>query len=257
MTDARTDAARYYDLCPGHPDDLDFYRSRLARPGCRVLEPGCGTGRVLVPLAAAGADVLGVDSSAAMLEVCQRRIADAELATCRARVTPADITRLDLQQEFDLIIAPYRVLQNLASDAEVKGLLEGIERHLAPEGRATLNCFNPMLPKGRLVNEWCTNAETLCWEALTPEGNRVTCHDIRPRLTEAPLVLYPELIYREYSKEELINETVLKVALRCYYPQELVELVEGHGFCVTGRWGGYQGGRYGEVGDLVVEFARA
>ena len=110
------------------------------------------------------------------------------------------------------------------------------------------------------------NGTELALEAgeLTVRGSEVVApladavgfvHGDEPEI-HSGLVVYPELIYREYSNEGLINETVLKVALRCYYPQELIELVEDHGFYVTGRWGGYQGGRYGELGDLVVEFAR-
>jgi SAM-dependent methyltransferase len=49
--DIRAKAAQYYDLCPDMPADVPFYRSFIPSLEARVLELGCGTGRVLVPLA--------------------------------------------------------------------------------------------------------------------------------------------------------------------------------------------------------------
>ena len=70
------------------------------------------------------------------------------------------------------------------------------------------------------------------------------------------MVLYPELIYRRYHGKALVDEAVLKIAMRCYYPEEFLRLVEDHGFRVTGQWGGYAGEMYGDGGELVVAFTR-
>ncbi len=65
---------------------------------------------------------------------------------------------------------------------------------------------------------------------------------------------YPELIYRFYQGEQLVEETVLSIAMRCYYPEEFLALIECHGFRITGKWGGYAGEVYGEGGELVAAF---
>ena len=44
-------AARFYDLSPDSPMDIGFYQDRLPSPNTSLLELGCGTGRILVPLA--------------------------------------------------------------------------------------------------------------------------------------------------------------------------------------------------------------
>jgi hypothetical protein len=71
------------------------------------------------------------------------------------------------------------------------------------------------------------------------------------------LVLYPELIYRRYRDNELVDEAVLKIAMRCYYPEELLSLIAAHGFRVLNKCGGYAGERYGEGPELIVEFGRS
>lgn len=88
------------------------------------------------------------------------------------------------------------------------------------------------------------------------EGKRVTCHDRRPRMDPDNMVLYPELIYRRYRDRALVDETVLKIAMRCYYPEEYERLITGQGFRVIRQWGGYQGEPYGQGPELVVQFTQ-
>src|SRR5260221_12245897 len=115
-TDIRARAAQYYDLSPDTPADAPFYRGLLPSPTARVLELGCGAGRALVSLAEACGYIHGLDLSEAMTAVCRRKLEAAGIATSKAQVEVQDITNFALNQTFDLIIAPYRVLQNLETD---------------------------------------------------------------------------------------------------------------------------------------------
>src|SRR3954454_18612573 len=58
--------------------DVPFWRRIAARAGGRVLELGCGTGRVSLPLAAYGVNLVGIDRSEPMLERAAERAARAE-----------------------------------------------------------------------------------------------------------------------------------------------------------------------------------
>jgi cyclopropane fatty-acyl-phospholipid synthase-like methyltransferase len=196
-TDIRENAARYYDLSPEHPDDIPLYEQKIPSPGARILELGCGTGRVLVPLAEQSGYILGVDISEAMLSVCRQKLAEKGIPTYRAEVQQGDITDLDLGKRFDLILAPFRVFQTLETDREVGGFFKTIRNHLTEDGTAILNVFRPKLDRDRIRNEWVTEVERLRWE-VPFEGGRVTMHDRRPRMDRERLVLYPELIYRRY-----------------------------------------------------------
>jgi hypothetical protein len=69
------------------------------------------------------------------------------------------------------------------------------------------------------------------------------------------LVLYPELIYRTYKGAVLTEEVVLRIPMRCYYPEAFEQLIVEHGFRVIKRWGGYAGEPYGKGSELVVQFA--
>ena len=253
--DLRAEAARYYDLNPSVLNDVPFYIGRLPGPDARVLELGCGTGRVSIPLARACGFLHGLDLSEAMLDLCRAKIDESGLGAERIVVERADIAGFDLGTQFDLIIAPFRVIQNLETDAQLAGLLRSIRSHLASEGRCILNVFHPNRPREELLSAWATDQENLAWE-VERDGERMTCHDIRRRLAADPLVLYPELVYRRYRGDELVDETVLPIPMRCFYPDEFLDLIRSAGFAVTGSWGGYEGEPYGQGPELVVEFAR-
>ena len=254
--DLRAEAARYYDLNPNAPNDVPFYIGRLPRPDARVLELGCGTGRVSIPLARVYGFLHGLDLSEAMLDLCRAKIDESGLDPDRIVVEHADITDYDLGSAFDLIIAPFRVIQNLETDEQLAGLFRCIRAHLAPDGRCILNVFHPNRPRNELIRGWATNEENFAWE-VERDGERMTCHDVRRRLVEDPLVLYPELVYRRFRNNELIDETLLPIPMRCYYPDEFLELIRCAGFAIAGTWGGYAGERYGQGKELVVEFSHS
>lgn len=167
--DPRASAAKFYDLDPG-PMDLPFYLRRLPSPTAQVLELGCGTGRVTVPLAQHCSSIMGIDHSEAMLTICRKKITAAGIRN--AEVQLGDISNFRLDSAFDLVIAPYRVLQNLEFDAQVDGLFTGIRRHLRPGGRCILNVFQPRGNPEALIARWSQPEESVDWEITQTNFSR-------------------------------------------------------------------------------------
>ncbi|MCI0692275.1 class I SAM-dependent methyltransferase [candidate division KSB1 bacterium] len=251
--DIRAAAAKYYDLDPNPLDDVPFYERLILSPQAYVLELGCGTGRVTVPLAASCGYIHGIDRSPAMIAICRPKLEKAKIGAEKVRVDAGDITNFDLARKFDLIIAPYRVMQNLETDREVAGLFECIREHLAHDGSCILNVFNPRRDPESMRREWRVDGEIFCWEMLV-DGGKIIHHERRPRMDAAKLVLYPELIYRRYERETLMDEAILKIAMRCYYPGQFEKLIVDYGFQIMNRWGGYQNEMYGQGPELVIQF---
>lgn len=250
--DIRQAAAQYYDLSPHFPNDVPFYRALIPSPNADILELGCGTGRVMLGLTPYCRFYQGLDLSPAMIERCQNKLTAAGLGSHKALAQEGDITRFSLDRTFDLVIAPFRVMQNLESDQEVAGLFDCIRAHLAPGGSAVLNVFKPFAEKEELLRIWVRPDEQLIWEVSTSDS-KLACYDRRPRLDPDTLALYPELIYRRYQGDRLVDEVVLKIVMRAYYPDQFAALIQEHGFSILNRWGGYQGEAYGEGPELVIQ----
>ena len=220
LSDARAQAAKYYDACPVFPNDIPFYQGRIPSPRARVLELGCGTGRVLLSLLNHCSYIHGIDCSEAMLALCRNKLIEHAVPPSKVRVDLGDITRLSMPMQFDFVIAPFRVLQTLETDEEVDGLFGSVRRHLTPGGSCILNAFNPDYDPESLLRDWVSHEEFLDWEA-PHQGGWLTCHIRRPRMDPEKFVLYPELIYRWYEQDVLKETLVHPLAMRCYYPEQV------------------------------------
>jgi len=255
--DIRQQAAEYYDRFsdPGW-DDVSFYQSRLPPHGGRVLELGCGTGRVLLPMVERAAYIHGLDLSPAMLAICKRKLADAKIGRDRAQAEQADITSFDLTDrmpQFDLITAPFRVMQNLETDEQVDGMMRCIKRHMAPGGQAILNTFKPRGGAEALQANWASrDGSQPYFEEL--EGEQIVkLFDDCTRFQSDPTIVFPRLTYRRYDKAGIeVDEAHMEIAMRVWQPDELVELVKRHGFQISERLGGYEGEAWGEGSELIV-----
>jgi len=254
--DIRAGAATYYDRQPIPYDDIRFYKEHIPSPDANLLELGCGTGRVLLSLVEHCGYIHGLDLSAAMLAICREKITEMDLRPDKVGIQVADITNFDLGRKFDLVIAPYRVFQNLESDAQVDGFFRCVRQHLAVGGTCILNVFRPKGDPDAIVQRMSTVEERLDWKMPTEDG-QLACYEgiHKPPARDAhKLIIYPRLIYRRYG-EGVLDEAILDIAMRVYYPSEFEHVIVNHGFKIINRWGGYAGEPYGEGGELVIEFA--
>ena len=129
--------------------DLPLYTRAAIESGGPVLELGVGTGRVAIPTAELGIDVVGVDSSEAMLAVASRKAAKlgdnaGKLELVRADMR--DFTILDSdgwERKFPLTTMPFRSFLALLTVKDQFSALRRIYEHLHPGGRLVFNIFVP------------------------------------------------------------------------------------------------------------------
>jgi SAM-dependent methyltransferase len=135
--------ARLYDpWSTGVIEDISFYVEEALASGSPVVELGVGTGRIAIPTAAAGIDVIGVDSSAGMLAVCAERGRDAGLAA-RLDLRLGDLRRPPVDERVELVTCPFRAYLHLPSDEERLEALAAARGLLRPGGRLIFDVFRP------------------------------------------------------------------------------------------------------------------
>jgi SAM-dependent methyltransferase len=125
-----------------HMEDLPFWLGLAARQGDPILELGCGTGRLLLPVARAGYRVYGLDNDASMLAVLKGHLADGlrPLAT----IWQADMAAFRLAIRFSLILLPCNTFSTLPADA-CRRTLANAFTHLRPGGLFAASLPNPTL----------------------------------------------------------------------------------------------------------------
>jgi len=138
------DPELYHLLHRGNPGDVDWYQQRC-QGARRILELGCGDGRVLLSLARAGVDVVGIDSSQAMLARCAERF---HRAGQRAELVCGDMTLFALPWRFDRILIPFNSLYCLTTDEAQLTCLRSARAHLAPGGQLLFDVYaaDPVAP---------------------------------------------------------------------------------------------------------------
>ena len=126
-------------------DDVPFYVDLARRSGGPVLELGCGTGRVTVPIAASGVEITGLDISPAMLQLAKEKAfaSASDLQASSMSLVEGDMREFDLSKQFELAIAPYRSLQSLLTVPEQISTLAAVKAHLEPGGMMAFDMFMP------------------------------------------------------------------------------------------------------------------
>jgi SAM-dependent methyltransferase len=141
--------AEFYDDDMGRNADgrdVLFYCERclaaLAKQPGRVLELGCGTGRITLPLADRGIPVIGVDLSLPMLRVLRRKAAPLAPGE-RPLLAAMDMARPALAGRFAAVLCPFSAFTYLLDDADRHAVLAFVAGALAPRGRFLMDVFVP------------------------------------------------------------------------------------------------------------------
>ena len=121
-------------------EDVAFYVEEAVRSGGPMLELGVGTGRIAVFVVVAGIDVIGVDTSAGMLEVARER---AELAGVEVDLRHGDMRDPPVEGGFPLVAIPFRSLLHMETEDDRRAAFRAVARHLAPTGRLIFDVFTP------------------------------------------------------------------------------------------------------------------
>ena len=125
-----------------HKEDLTFWLELARLQGDPILELGCGSGRVLLPLAQAGHSVLGLESDANMLAVLRENLPPGLIE--RVEMIQADMAAFELGRQFALILLPCNTYSTLTAQAR-RATLGCVQRHLAPRGLFAVSLPNPSL----------------------------------------------------------------------------------------------------------------
>lgn len=125
-------------------EDAPFYSELARKSGGPVLEIGCGTGRVLLPIARAGVEIEGLDASPAMLGVLRSKLAK-EPADVRRRVKlhRGDVRKFRSKKKFRLVTIPFRPLQHMHTLDDQIAALTSAAALLDRKGRLAFDVFFP------------------------------------------------------------------------------------------------------------------
>jgi SAM-dependent methyltransferase len=244
--------AEYYDLeFDAFTQDVPVYLAFAQRTGSPVLELGCGTGRLLVPLARAGYQVDGVDRSPAMLARAAERLAREGLP--HARVYQADFTALDqfAERSYKLAILAVNAFLHLPTRAAQQTALSQIHRVLRPGGLLVLDLLHPTPAQ---LSDW--DRQLLHDASWTlPDGSVLERFSAR-RVSPAEQTIETRLFYDRRQPSGSLTRVTVTYTLRYVHRFELELLLERAGFALEGIFGSYQLDPLDDESSLMLVVAR-
>ena len=248
--------------------DVNWYRDlarRLVGAGKgEVLELGCGSGRLLVPLVRDGQRVTGVDLSKPMLRRCEERVGRLPAAArARATLTQGDFRDLALGRRFPLVVTPFNAMMHLYNRADVERFLAVVKAHLAPGGTFAFDVMNPNL-------SWLTRDPHKRWARTRfkdPRTGKTWFYSTNHDYDAAAQLNWIRIYYDEEpvgaraaaegpatgrSLPQRVRSRVIHLAQRQFFPEELLSLLHYNGFTVDKRDGGFAGEAFVSESDSQV-----
>jgi SAM-dependent methyltransferase len=245
--------ARFYDADYRHyQDDLDLILDLAEQTGDPILELGCGTGRVLVPLLEANHTVTGVDISPALLDLARAKTRITHHVT-RITLQQADLRTFDLpEKSFAFAFCTSNTLMHLNTQADQRGVLRNAYRHLQPGGFLLIDLFNPDVARLHAVNgvmeladQWAdptTGAQVIKWSVRTIDWAEQQQETL--------------FIYEEILPDGAVRRTACPFTIRFLWRGEAELLLQSAGFTVTEVWGDFEGAPYNTSSDHLILLAR-
>lgn len=221
---------RHYDRkveSKGGGDDLPFYLNKANKYGDPILELGCGTGRITIPLAKEGYSITGLDLLNSMLKEAKRKSKEAGV---EIEWIEGDMIDFSLNKKFNYILMPAVAFNWLLDLESIEKCLNCVKKHLTNNGRFIFNAFNPNF--NLLIRD--PSKTYLNAEFHDPDGKgliTVRENNIYNKATQINKVRY----HYSIAGKTIINE----LNLRMIFPQELDALLNYNGFKIDAKYGDY------------------
>lgn len=226
--------ADLYDFDYPITADIGFWVDLAKRANFPLLELGCGTARVLVPIAKAGVLATGVDSSARMLDLAAKK-ARAEGVEGRLNFAQADMSEFHLDiRGYTMCFAARNSFMHLLTKQEQESCLACVREHLMDHGFFVADVFNPKLEQVIGVRGVVAHDYTKYHPALKRIITKRTRRTVDPFEQRQHLTFEYDLV-----GDEKTDRFSADVDLRYVYRSEMVLLLEKNGFQIEEVYGDY------------------
>ncbi len=247
----RAYSSRFYDrYFVGVEGDIDFYVGQFHSGYGAILEVGCGSGRITLPLARAGAEVVGLDIDDELLSLARAKLAQEDRATQgRVVFVEADMTNFDIGRQFAQIHIPYRTFQHLLTPMDQINALECLADHLEEGGLLVFDTFDPLaefvgdgfnapLRRDTDFIDGQTGHQIVVWYSRDADPDEQ--------------IFEQEMVFEEVDTAgKSLARTFARLTLRWTSRWEMEHLLAGCGFAVENLRGDFSQGVYPGYGNQV------
>ena len=235
----------YYDAIHQQlTDDIPLLVEIAQQQNGPILELGCGTGRLLVPLAETKLPLTGLDNADAMLAVAEPRIT----ALKNVELVSADMTQFSLNKQFALCIISYNTLTHL-NTSQIVSTLKCIKKHLSADGLLLIDTINPFMLAA------IDDQDSFEPEAAfnDPQSSAPILQSARYQADHANQAVSIEWLYENQDSGESVSA---ETTHNYHYPHLLQMLLNEQGYSIETIYGDYDKTPFDEESDRLIISAR-
>jgi ubiquinone/menaquinone biosynthesis C-methylase UbiE len=227
--------------------DVAFWCRLAAAQAGPILELGCGTGRIALPIAKSGTPLVGIDRSEPMLQRARQRLRRARLAD-RALLVRGDIRALPFRRRtaFGCVMAPYGVLQSLTREPDLQATLASVARVVRRGGLFGLDLV-PDLPR------WAEYSRRTSLTGRRARGTLTLVESVRQERRRG-LTIFDQEYIEQQGRTRRVHH--FELTFRTLSVPQMSRRLEQAGFTIDAVLGDYQGGPWDERADTWVILAR-
>ena len=245
------DYADYYDWENAQTvgrRDIAFWSRMAASVKGGILELGCGTGRVAIPVAKSGATIIGIDRSESMLARGRMRVRRARVSS-RVKLIRGDIRHLPFpDRTFPLVMAPYGILQSLLDEKLLSATLTDVRRVLTRHGVFGLELVAD-LPA------WDEYSKKVSMRGKRgPNGKPIALIESVKQDRRKHITRFEQEFVEGIGKR--VTRKQFTLAFRTLSVPQMVQRLEKAGLEVSALLGDYQGGPWDLRADVWIILAR-
>ena len=230
---------------------VNLATSELLPSGGPVLEYGVGNGRIALPLARSGLEVVGVDHSKPMLDDLRARLRrEPPEVRRRVRLLRGDMRSVRLERRFPLIICAFNTALHLYTRDDVERFFGRVRAHLTPGGIFVADLSTPPLAELERDPERAYRAPRFRDPTTGMMVNNIERMDYDP----ARQVLFVSMEFEPVGRPDLAWMTPL--SHRQFFPQEWEALLHYNGLSAVKVLGDFQGGPLDKKSDVMIWHAR-
>jgi len=245
-------AARYFDAdTSAFLDDLPVIQAYARSTRGPLLELGCGTGRLLVPLARAGYALTGVDLSPDMLGLAQAKATAAGVSE-RVTLLQGDFGRIALPETYRFAFIVMNTFLHLLSRAEQLQALRHWHAHLAPGGLLLIDVFAPDVSE--LAGLQGQVEFDKSW--VDPASGATVMKQFIRTVDQAEQIVHAVMIYDEIARDGQLRRTAIPFDLRYVWRFEAELLLEQAGFIVEDVFGDWELAPFNSASERLILVAR-
>jgi SAM-dependent methyltransferase len=245
--------AQYYDrMHQSLTVDIPYILQLAKMQNGAVLDLGCGSGRVLLPLARAGFQVTGVDNSPEMIGLARAKLAaEPRYVQGMAALIEADIralSRKTLPSMFDLALITYNSLLHFR-EAEILRILRAAAELSSPTAMLYIDVANPFL----IENSFYSGEPQLERTFPDDRDGRIVEQWSISSLDRAEQQVRSSWIFQRAADNAPLGQ--FEVTYHYHFPHEMETLMKKGGFRLQKLWGDYAEEPFGEDSERMVMLA--